>query len=58
MGRIGARIVGDSALEEKVEKLPTKMIFPMSMFIMPSLMLIVMAPAVLTLVESFSGMNL
>ena len=34
------------------------MIFPMSMFIMPSLMLIVMAPAVLTLVESFSGMNL
>lgn len=47
-----------TALEEKVEKLPTKMIFPMSMFIMPSLMLIVMAPAVLTLVESFSGMNL
>lgn len=42
-----------SVLQEKVSKLPTKMIFPMSMFIMPALMLVVMAPAVLTLVESF-----
>lgn len=39
-------------IEAKASKIATKMLFPMSMFMMPSLMIMVLAPAVLTMVNS------
>jgi tight adherence protein C len=42
--------------EEKAEKLPTKLIFPMAFFIFPAILVLAMGPAVIHISRTFGGM--
>jgi len=44
--------------EEAARKLPLKLLFPLIVFILPPLLIIVIGPAALQLIESFSGLGL
>lgn len=44
--------------EEQAAKLPVKMLFPLMFFILPTLFLIVMGPAAITMIEMFSTTGL
>jgi tight adherence protein C len=63
-----ARVLNDQAselrlkrrqrAEEAAHKLPLKLLFPLILFILPPLFIIVIGPAVLQLIDSFSGLGL
>jgi tight adherence protein C len=43
--------------EEEAHKAPIKMLFPMALLIFPSIMIILMTPAILQITEIFTGPN-
>ena len=49
-----SRLRRQSAAEEKAMKAPIKMLFPTALFIFPALFLVVLGPAVLTLMHAFT----
>lgn len=63
-----ARVLNDQAAElrmkrrqraeEAARKLPLKLLFPLILFILPPLFIVVIGPAVLQLLDSFSGLGL
>lgn len=53
----GERVARRMRTEEAAGKLATKMTLPMMIFILPTVLLIVGGPAVLSLMSSFSGMS-
>lgn len=63
-----ARVLNDQAAElrlkrrqraeEAARKLPLKLLFPLILFILPPMFIIVIGPAVLQLIDSFSGLGL
>lgn len=44
-----------SKVEAQANKVPTKMVFPLAMFVLPTLFVAVLAPVVVTIVNSFMG---
>lgn len=62
-----ARVLNDQAnelrlkrrqrAEEAARKLPLKLLFPLILFVLPPMFIIVIAPAILQLTDSFSGLN-
>jgi len=49
------RIKRRQRAEEEAEKAPVKMILPMGVFIFPSLLIVLLTPALLRIVETFTG---
>jgi tight adherence protein C len=41
--------------EEQIQKIPTKMLFPIAFLIFPSILVVVLGPAIPTLIQLFSG---
>jgi tight adherence protein C len=52
------RVKRSQRAEELAQKVPVKIIFPLVICIMPCLFIVVMGPAVITLVRNFSGQGL
>jgi tight adherence protein C len=42
--------------EEKAAKIPIKLLFPLIMFIFPALFVAILGPAIISIVQTFSGM--
>lgn len=52
------RQVRRQKVEEKVQKLPVKILFPMILFIFPVIFIVLLVPAILSAVQTFSGTGL
>lgn len=49
------RLVRRQRAEEKAQKVPVKILFPMLLFIFPALFIVIIGPGVIRMIESFSG---
>ena len=50
------RLVRRQRAEEKAQKVPVKILFPMLLFIFPALFIVIIGPGAIRMVETFSGM--
>nr|WP_255436386.1 type II secretion system F family protein [Tessaracoccus sp. MC1756] len=49
------RVARRQRAEHKAMEIPVKVVFPLVLFLMPALMIVIMTPAAISIIEAFSG---